>query len=84
MKHPCIEFILACPCCVSLADYVRELANEFPTVETRVYTAGQDIEYVQKYGPQTSSILIINEEEAVTEHSREAVYAAFEKAAASV
>ena len=83
MKHPCIEFILACPCCTSLAEYVRELAPSYPNVETKVYTAGQDFDYVAKYGAQTNSVLIINEEEAVTEHSKEAVLAAFEKANAS-
>ena len=83
MKHPCIEFILACPCCTSLAEYVKELAKKYPKVETVVYTAGKDVEYVKKYGPQTSSVLIINESEAVTEHSKEAVFAAFEKANAS-
>ena len=83
MKHPSIEFILACPCCNSLAEYVKELAPSYPNVETRVYEAGKDVEYVQKYGVMTSSILIINESEAVTEHSKAAVLEAFEKAAAS-
>ena len=27
MKHPSIEFILACPCCNSLAEYVKDSAE---------------------------------------------------------
>ena len=50
MKHPCVEFILACACCTSFSDFIKEIAPKFPNVETRVYVAGKDTEYLAKYG----------------------------------
>lgn len=67
MKHPCVEFILACACCKTLCDFVQELAPKYPEVETKVYVAGQDTEYIPKYGAVTSSMLVINESEVLAD-----------------
>lgn len=84
MKHPCVEFILACACCSSLADFVREIAPKYPEVETRVYVAGKDTEYLPKYGAVTSSMLVVNEAEALPELSKAAILKTFRDLSASV
>ncbi len=84
MKHPCVEFILACACCNTLAQFVRELAPEFPQVETRVYVAGEDTEYVAKYGAVTSSMLVINESEVLSPMTKSSIRKTFQDLAASV
>ena len=84
MKHPCIEFITACACCATLGDFVKELAPDFPEIETRVYVAGEDMDYIPKYGALTSSVLIINESEAITDLSKSSIRKAFQDLAATV
>lgn len=83
MKHPCIEFILACACCNNLANFVREQAPNFPEVETRVYVAGEDTEYIAKYGAVTSSMLVINEAEVLTPLSKASILKTFNTLSAS-
>ena len=84
MKHPCVEFILACACCDVLGEFVRPLAPEFPEIETRVYVAGVDMDYIPKYGAVTESMLVINESEVLPELSKAAIRKAFEDLAATV
>ena len=79
MKHPCVEFILACACCTSFSDFIKEIAPKFPNVETRVYVAGKDTEYLAKYGAVTSSMLVINESEVLPELSKPAILKTFQK-----
>ncbi|MGM9589891.1 MAG: thioredoxin-like (seleno)protein SaoT [Faecousia sp.] len=83
MKHPCVEFILACACCTSLSDFVKEIAPNYPEVETRVYVAGKDTEYLAKYGTVTSSMLVINESEVLPELSKAAILKTFRDLSAS-
>lgn len=83
MKHPCIEFITACSCCEVYAEMVRNIAPDYPQVETRVYVAGKDMDYVPKYGMVTRSTMVINESEVLTDFSKSIIREAFEKAAAS-
>jgi len=83
MKHPCVEFILACSCCDSLCQFVRELAPKFPEVETRVYVAGEDTDYIPKYGVVTSSMLVINESEVLPELTRMDIMKTFQRLAES-
>ena len=80
MKKPCLEFILACACCAELAKYTEELAKDYPEVETKVYTAGNDTDYIEKYGALTKSLLVVNEEKAYRRLSRAVVKEAFEEA----
>lgn len=79
MKHPCVEFILACSCCDALCQFVRELAPKFPEVETRVYVAGEDTDYIPKYGVVTSSMLVINESEVLPELTRMDIMKTFQR-----
>ncbi|MBM6991141.1 MAG: thioredoxin family protein [Mobilibacterium timonense] len=80
MKHPSIEFITACACCVTYAEMVKEMAGDFPEVETRVYVAGEDMDYIPKYGAVTESTMIINESEVVKEFSKSGIREAFRHA----
>lgn len=84
MKHPCIEFITACACCATLGDFVKEIAPDYPEIETRVYIAGEDTDYIPKYGAVTSSVLIMNESETLPELSKSSIRKAFEDLKASV
>ena len=84
MKHPCIEFILACACCDVLGEFVRNLAPEVPEIDTRVYVAGEDTDYIPKYGVVTESILIINESEVLPELNKAEIRKAFQDLAKTV
>lgn len=84
MNHPCVEFILACACCNTLSDFVKDLAPDYPEIETRVYVAGEDTEYLPKYGAVTSSMMVINESEVLPELSKSSIRKAFQDLAASV
>ena len=80
MKHPCIEFIIACSCCQIYNEFVKELAKDYPNVETKIYVAGEDFDYIPKYGAVSSTILVINEKEKITDISKTTIRSAFEKA----
>lgn len=60
---------------------MKSLAEEYPQIEVRVYEAGIDVDYIPKYGMVTSSILIINESEAVTDLSKSVIRKAFKRLA---
>lgn len=83
MKHPCIEFITACACCEVYAEFVKSIAPDYPEVETKVYVAGQDMDYVPKYGMVSKSTMIVNESEVITDFSKSIIREAFQRAAAS-
>ena len=70
MKHPCIEFIIACSCCQIYNEFVKELAKDYPNVEIKIYVAGEDFDYIPKYGAVSSTILVINEKEKITDISK--------------
>ena len=46
----------------------------------KIYRAGQDFDYIKKYGAVSKSMLIINEKKAVTKLTKLAVRQAFEEA----
>ena len=58
---------------------MKSLGEEYPDIEVRVYTTGVDTDYIPKYGAVTSSVLIINESEAVTDISKSTIRDAFER-----
>lgn len=62
---------------------MKSLAGEYPQIDVRVYEAGIDMDYIPKYGMVTSSILIINESEAVTDLSKSVIRKAFKRLAGS-
>ena len=60
---------------------VKVLEKEYEgRVHVRIYKAGQDVDYVKKYGAVTKSMLVINEKKAVTKLTKPAVRKAFEEA----
>ncbi len=62
---------------------MKSLAEDYPQIDVRVYEAGIDVDYIPKYGMVTSSILIINESEAVTDLSKSTIRKAFKRLAGS-
>lgn len=63
---------------------VQALAEEYEgKVHVKIYRAGQDFDYIPKYGSVTKSMLVINEKKAVTKLTKPAIRAAFEEAAKS-
>lgn len=68
MKKVLVEFINTCPCCDAYGGLLRELAEKNPDrIDLHLYTAGQDAEYVAKYGMVTRGTLVINEKERYEE-----------------
>lgn len=49
-------------------------------MHVKIYRAGQDFDYIKKYGAVSKSMLIINEKKAVTKLTKPAVRQAFEEA----
>lgn len=84
MKHPCIEFIIACSCCKVYNEFVQGLAKDYPEVTTKIYEAGVDFDYIPKYGALTSTILVINETKKITDISKTTIREAFEEAKKSL
>lgn len=63
---------------------VQVLQEEYKkTVQVKIYRAGQDFDYIPKYGAVTKSMIVINEKKAVTKLTKPAIRKAFEEAAAS-
>ena len=62
-------------------DLVQVLEKEYEgRVQVKIYRAGQDFDYIKKYGAVSKSMLIINEKKAVTKLTKPAVRQAFEEA----
>ena len=60
---------------------VQVLAKDYEgRVNVKIYQAGTDFDYIQKYGAVSRSMLIINEKKAVTKLTKPAVRKAFEEA----
>ena len=60
---------------------VQVLEKEYEKrVHVKIYRAGQDFDYIKKYGAVSKSMLIINEKKAVTKLTKPAVRQAFEEA----
>ena len=60
---------------------VQVLEKEYGgRVHVKIYRAGQDFDYIKKYGAVSKSMLIINERKAVTKLTKPAVRQAFEEA----
>lgn len=60
---------------------VQVLAKKYENrVHVKIYRAGQDFDYIKKYGAVSKSMLIINEKKAVTKLTKPAVRNAFEEA----
>ena len=63
---------------------MKSLAKDYPQIEVRCYENGVDTEHISKYGSVSTSMLIINESEAITDLSKMAIRKAFMKLAASL
>lgn len=62
---------------------MQSLAEDYPQIEVRCYEAGVDMDYIPKYGIITSSILIVNESEGITDLSKSVIRKTFKKLAKS-
>jgi len=64
-----------------LGEFVELQAKDYPQIDVRVYRAGVDNDYIPKYGMVSSSVLILNESEAITNVGKNVIRAAFMKLA---
>lgn len=56
-----VEFINTCPCCDEYGQIIKSVAEKYgDDVETKIYYAGKDFDYVKKYGMVTKGTMIIN------------------------
>ena len=56
-----VEFINTCPCCDEYGRIIQAAAVKYADeVEVKLYHAGQDFDYVRKYGMVTKGTMIIN------------------------
>ncbi len=56
-----VEFINTCPCCDEYGRIIQAAAAKHADkVEVKLYRAGQDFDYVRKYGTVTKGTMIIN------------------------
>ena len=76
-----IEFINTCPCCEGFGDMLRDIKNRFPEdVDLKIYHAGVDFDYLQKYGQMLRGTMILNEKEKYENLSRKKIEKAVSKA----
>ena len=61
MSKILVEFINTCPTCDSYSEYLNELQKIHGNkMELKIYYAGKDFDYIQKYGIIDRGTLIIN------------------------
>ena len=61
MSKILVEFINTCLTCDSYSEYLNELQKTYEDkMELRIYYAGKDFDYIQKYGIIDRGTLIIN------------------------
>ena len=64
MSKILVEFINTCPTCDNYSSYLNELYNQYrDKMELKIYYAGKDFDYIQKYGIIDRGTLIINEKD---------------------
>lgn len=81
MSKVFIEFINTCPCCEEYGRIVEEAAKKYgDVVETKIYYAGKDFDYVKKYGMISKGTLIINENKKVSNLSKSVIEQVIEEA----
>lgn len=60
---------------------VQVLGQEYEgKIHVKIYKAGEDFDYIPKYGAVTKSMIVINERKAVTKLTKPAVREAFKEA----
>lgn len=71
MEKIIVEFINTCPCCDEYSKIVKSAGEKYgDKVETKIYYAGKDFDYLKKYGMITKGTLIINEKKKIDKLSR--------------
>ena len=61
MSKILVEFINTCSTCDGYSSYLNELYNQYrDKIELKIYYAGKDFDYIQKYGIIDRGTLIIN------------------------
>ncbi|TXJ20562.1 thioredoxin family protein [Brachyspira aalborgi] len=61
MSKMLVEFINTCSTCDGYSSYLNELYNQYrDKIELKIYYAGKDFDYIQKYGIIDRGTLIIN------------------------
>ena len=61
MSNVLVEFINTCPTCDGYSSYLNELQKEYEDkIEVKLYYAGKDFDYLEKYGMIDRGTLIIN------------------------
>lgn len=62
MSKILVEFINTCPSCDGYSSYLNELHNKYEDkIELKIYYAGKDFDYINKYGIIDRGTLVINE-----------------------
>jgi S-adenosylmethionine hydrolase len=57
-----VEFINTCPTCANNEALIKQVAAKYgDKVKVKIYKAGEDYDYVQKYGMVSKGTMIINE-----------------------
>ena len=61
MSKVLVEFINTCPTCDGYSSFLNELQKQYnDQIEVKLYYAGKDFDYLEKYGMVDRGTLIIN------------------------
>lgn len=64
MSKILVEFINTCPTCDGYSSYLNELHSKYKDkIELKIYYAGKDFDYINKYGIIDRGTLVINEKD---------------------
>lgn len=81
MSKILVEFINTCPTCDGYSSYLNELYSKYKDkMELKIYYAGKDFDYINKYGIIDRGTLVINEKDRFEILSKKIIEREIEKA----
>lgn len=81
MKKILVELINTCPSCDEYCNILKDVAAKYgDKVETKIYYAGKDFDYIKKYGAIMKGTMIINEKKKIDHLSKAIIEKAIEEA----
>lgn len=74
MSKVLVEFINTWPSCDGNGRTIKQVAKQYgDKVDVKIYYAGKDVGYIQKYGPIFKGTMIINERKKITRITKKTI-----------
>ncbi|MCC5909035.1 MAG: thioredoxin family protein [Clostridiaceae bacterium] len=81
MAKVLVELINTCPSCDQYERMIKEVEDKYPeAIDTKIYYAGKDFDYVKKYGVVMKGTMIINGKKKIDNLSKDTIEKAIREA----